>query len=58
MGESAREAAIFIGGLAAGLVLLLRAYGDSWRDIAAIVGMTALVLVPVTGLAWLAESLG
>lgn len=58
MGESAREAAIFLVGGAVGLLLLLRAYGDSWRDIAAIVGMTALVLVPVTGLAWLAERIG
>lgn len=58
MGESAREALIFVGGMAAGLVLLLRAYGDSWRDIGAIVGMTALVLVPVMGLAWLAETIG
>lgn len=58
MGESAREAAIFLVGGAVGLLLLLRLYGDSWKDIGAIVGMTALVLVPVTGLAWLAESLG
>lgn len=58
MGESAREAAIFLAGGAVGLLLLLRAYGDSWKDIIAIAGMVVLVLVPVTALAWIAEAAG
>lgn len=58
MGESAREAAIFLTLALVGLLLLLRSYGDSWKDIIAITGMTALILVTVTGLAWIAEAAG
>lgn len=58
MNESAREAAIFMALAVGALVVGLRLTGDSWRETASVVGLTALVVSLVIGLAWLAEVLG